>query len=136
MAPVATSHGVRLSSRPVTGRPHRWQKRASRRSSAWQCRQLGGPSAAPQRLQNRPLAGVPQAGQGVAASGAGVVVIGAVNLTPPGANGTFNFVNNQLWKVVWIEVEIVDGSGHRVPGDTEPHPANREACPGTEVLEH
>jgi hypothetical protein len=33
MAPVATSHGVRLSSRPVTGRPQRWQKRDSRRSS-------------------------------------------------------------------------------------------------------
>jgi hypothetical protein len=48
-----------------TGRPHRWQKRARAERSAWQASQVRAVRLAPQALQKLPVAGVPQAGQGV-----------------------------------------------------------------------
>src|SRR5688572_6213235 len=51
---------------PATGRPQRWQKRAWGESSARQPSHWRGTRLAPQVLQNRPAAGLPQTGQEVA----------------------------------------------------------------------
>jgi hypothetical protein len=50
---------------PAAGRPQRWQNRAWGESWAPHASQARGVRLAPQLLQNRPLAGLPHAGQGV-----------------------------------------------------------------------